>query len=89
MDLLRKKLLYKSWHRGCKETDIILGEFAKTMIEKLTDKDLEAFAVIVESSDNKIYDAAVGRIPIPDSFDEELFKRIIKFNKNKMAFNNQ
>lgn len=85
MDLLRKKLLYKSLHRGCKETDIILGEFAKEMIEKLNDTELHSFTVIIESSDNTIYDAAVGRIPIPNSFDKQLFKRIVEFSQNRIA----
>lgn len=89
MNLLRKKLLYKSLHRGCKETDIILGEFAKVMIEKLTDGELKAFSDIIEASDNTIYAAAVGRVPIPDCFDKSLFRRIITFSQNRIISNEQ
>ncbi|MGL9725875.1 MAG: succinate dehydrogenase assembly factor 2, partial [Wolbachia sp.] len=33
--LFRRKLMYRSWHRGCKETDILLGYFALQYIDKL------------------------------------------------------
>ena len=34
-EILIKRLQYQSWHRGCKETDIILGDFAKSELNQL------------------------------------------------------
>ena len=36
----KKELIYKSTHRGCKETDILLGNFATSCIDSLTDSEL-------------------------------------------------
>lgn len=84
IEILRKKLLYKSWNRGCKETDIILGEFAKRMIETLSDKELKSLEIILQYPDNIIYAAAVGRISIPEEFNAQLFNRIIQFNQRRI-----
>ena len=35
---IRKKILFRSWHRGTKEMDLILGEFANNNV---SDMDLE------------------------------------------------
>lgn len=84
VELLRKKLLYKSWNRGCKETDIILGEFAKNQIDILSTDELLAFEIILQHSDHLIYNAAVGRVPIPDEFDQPLFQKIVEFSMGRI-----
>ena len=40
-----KKLLYQSCNRGCKETDIIIGEFAKKNLDKMTDTEINELQV--------------------------------------------
>ena len=84
MNTLAKKLLYKSWNRGCKETDILLGEFARAKVEHMNEAELDSFSVIVEASDELIYAAIVGRIPIPIEFDKNLFQQIIDFNSERV-----
>ena len=43
-ELLIKKLLYRSIHRGCKETDILLGNFAIARTESFDDSKLDRSA---------------------------------------------
>ena len=38
---LKKKILYRSIHRGFKEMDLLLGSFVKKNIEKFDNKDLD------------------------------------------------
>ena len=52
---LINKLIYRSWHRGCKETDILLGDFAKGMIEQLSTQELAVYEVFIEEDDDLIY----------------------------------
>jgi len=60
-----KKLIYSSKHRGCKETDIILGDFVDTYIEDLNDEELEFYANFIELPDNDIYNWVNGREELP------------------------
>ena len=39
-EILKKKIIYRSTHRGSKEMDILLGNFVKNNIDSLNDKEL-------------------------------------------------
>ena len=40
---IRKKILFRSWHRGTKEMDLILGEFANNNVSDMDLEDLNKF----------------------------------------------
>jgi antitoxin CptB len=63
---LIKQLLYRSVHRGCKETDFLVGEFAKSELNKINDLDL--FGEFLEEDDVKIYDWILEKIEIPKNY---------------------
>ena len=44
-----------STHRGCKEMDIILGQFAESQIHTLTDAEVLIYEKLLELSDNILY----------------------------------
>jgi len=51
-----KKLLYRSWYRGCKETDRIVGGYAKKHIAEFSDVELDELETILEHNDNDLWD---------------------------------
>ena len=64
--LLRKQFLYRSTHRGCKETDFLIGEFAKVKLAEI--KDLELFGNFLEEDDLEIYDWILGKYEEPEKY---------------------
>jgi antitoxin CptB len=84
LDNLRKKLLYRSTHRGCKETDFLLGDFAINQIDKLTDKELNEFQDLLNQSDNDIYNWITGIDNVPESLQNGILNKIILFNKENV-----
>ncbi|AHX11817.1 flavinator of succinate dehydrogenase family protein [Neorickettsia helminthoeca str. Oregon] len=74
-DLKRKRILYRSTHRGCKETDILLGGFAEKNFGNLTDHEVEQFERILELTDSFIFDCYQGRVNPPE--DLELLTRMV------------
>ncbi|MGN7678219.1 MAG: succinate dehydrogenase assembly factor 2 [Anaplasma sp.] len=72
----RKRLLYRSVHRGCKETDILLGGFAQRYLDQLDEEQLKKYEVIVELDDELLYSYLAGRLEVPGSVDSELIERI-------------
>ncbi len=63
---LIKQLLYRSVHRGCKETDFLVGEYAKSELNKIND--LELFGEFLEEDDVKIYDWILEKTEIPKNY---------------------
>jgi len=74
-----KKLLYQSCNRGCKETDLIIGQFAKIHIEKMNDDELQIFNQILQLSDADIYDWYTKKKPIPNENKSALMIQILNF----------
>ncbi len=79
-ELLIKTLLYRSLHRGCKETDILLGLFAKNKIADFNDEELELYSKLVLEDDVFIYDWILQKIPVPNQY-QNLVQSIRQFHK--------
>lgn len=66
--LLRKRLFYQSCHRGCKETDAILGTFAKRYLEQLNKGQLDIYEAFLEEADGDIFSWVSGQKPYPSRY---------------------
>ena len=55
IELLKKKIIYKSSYRGIKELDIILRSFVKKYINKLDKKDLNDLIEFLENNDDDLF----------------------------------
>ena len=54
-EILKKKIIYRSMHRGTKEMDILLGNFVKKYIEKFNDNELQDLEKLLFIEDEIIY----------------------------------
>jgi antitoxin CptB len=79
-ELFIKKLLYQSCNRGCKETDLIIGQFAKQNIEKMNDDELKIFEHILEQNDADLYDWYVKKKSVPKENLSSIMIQILKFD---------
>ena len=78
-DQLLKKLLYQSCNRGCKETDLIIGQFAKLNLNKMNSEDLRIFEGILKMNDADIYDWYTKKTPLPKEKTSDLMLQLLKF----------
>ena len=60
LDDRRKRLLFRCWHRGTREMDLILGRFADKEIEGLADSELAELEQLIEVPDPDLYAALTG-----------------------------
>lgn len=74
-----KKLLYQSCNRGCKETDLIIGQFAKQNVENMSDNDLQIFNQILQLPDADIYDWYTKKKPLPKENSSNIMTQILNF----------
>tara|TARA_X000001036_G_scaffold183493_1_gene173467 strand:+ start:2085 stop:2321 length:237 start_codon:yes stop_codon:yes gene_type:complete len=78
MEIYLKKLLFKASHRGTKEMDIILGNFAKKNLESIDIDNLKLFEELLEIPDPDLYKWFTSEdINIPEKF-LDLVKEISK-----------
>jgi antitoxin CptB len=79
LDDRRKRLLFRCWHRGTREMDLILGRFADAEIANLGDEELAQLERLIEVPDPDLYAAMTGDKPLGSEYAGVLFDRIKSF----------
>jgi antitoxin CptB len=74
-----RRLRYRSWHRGTREADLILGRFADAHLANFTAEQLDRYGALLENSDPDIYDWLTGRAPVPAAVDTDVFRLLKDF----------
>ncbi len=65
LDIRRKRLRFRSWHRGTKELDLLLGRFADRRLGTMTETQLERYEALLELPDPVIYTWLAGESAPP------------------------
>ena len=73
-----KRLRMRSWRRGIKEMDLILGPFSDTELEGLGEAQITVYDAMLSENDHDLYQWVTGRIETPPEY-LELLKTISKF----------
>jgi antitoxin CptB len=85
LDERRKRLLFRCWHRGTREMDLILGRFADAEIANLSDDELAQFEYLMDVPDPDLYAALTANVPPAPDFASGLFDRIKSFRADRDA----
>ena len=65
-DARLRKLRMRSWRRGTKEMDLILGPFADARLGDLDAEALDAYEALLAENDQDLYRWASGAEPAPE-----------------------
>lgn len=76
-DIRRKRLRYRSWHRGTKELDLLIGGFAQQHIDGFDTTELDQFEAILESDEHDIYAWLTGKVAVPPAFDNDVMRQLL------------
>lgn len=77
LDTRRRKALFRSWHRGIREMDLILGAFADHSIGSLTDVELQQFEALMDVPDADLLNWVTGQAGVPPEQDTPVFRQLI------------
>lgn len=61
----RKRLLWRASHRGMREMDLLLGGFARTHMDRLSDTELDELETIIGLPDQDLMGWILGDTPVP------------------------
>jgi antitoxin CptB len=82
LDLRRRKLLFRSWHRGMREMDLIMGGFADAKVAELSERELAEFERLIEVPDRDLLAWITDEEAVPPDFDGVLFRHLRDFHLN-------
>ena len=67
IDERRRMLIFRSWHRGTREMDMLMGSFADAHVIGFDAAQLDAYEQLLTCQDPDLYDWKIGRaVPPPE-----------------------
>jgi len=67
-DVRLKRLRIRSWRRGIKEMDLILGGFCDTELARLSDDEIALYEELLSENDHDLYQWVSGQADAPERF---------------------
>jgi len=79
IETCRKRLLFRSGHRGLKEMDLLLGGFARRYLDGFSADQLALYDALLEENDPNLYAWIIGREAPPANHDTPVLKLLQDF----------
>jgi antitoxin CptB len=81
----KKRLLFRAWHRGTREADLILGSFAEASLAGFDAARLDQFEALLECPDAELFDWITGRSVPPAEHDTAVLRLLLAFRYRPRA----
>ena len=75
----RKRLRFRSWHRGTKELDLLIGNFADRHLAAFDAGQLDLFEALLRVPDPEIYAWLTGRGEPPPDYRHDVTELLLGF----------
>ncbi len=73
----RKRLIFRSWHRGTREMDLIMGSFAEKHVPAMEGPQLDLYEELLHTPDPDVYDWISGQKPVPANTNNDIIKMLL------------
>jgi antitoxin CptB len=81
----RRKVKFRSWHRGMREMDLIMGRFADAFVDRMAPAELDEFEQLIEVPDPELMSWIMGGLPPPAAHDTPMLRRLRGFHLSPEA----
>jgi antitoxin CptB len=85
LDVRRRRLLFRAWRRGVRETDLIVGRFADAHIDTLDAAELDHFEKLIEAPNADLYAWVIGAETVPPDYDTAVLAKLRAFHLHAAA----
>ena len=85
LDARRRRLLFRSWHRGIREVDLILGRFADARLAAMGEGELDEYEKLLDVPTPDILAWVMGVRLVPPEQATPLVVEMIDFHLNGKA----
>ena len=79
LDPRRRRMLFRAWHRGIREMDLMLGQYAEAKLADMDEATLDQFEAIMAEEDNDLIKWINGAEPVPEHLRIALFDEIAAY----------
>lgn len=70
----KRRILFRAWHRGTREMDLLLGRFVDSRLPEMDEAELTEMEALIELPDHDLFLWVTGEAAIPADFDTPLVR---------------
>ena len=82
LDVRRRKILFRAWHRGTREMDLLMGRFADAVLAGMSDAELDQFERLIDVPDPDLFRWIMGEADTPSPYDTPVLRQLKAFNRS-------
>jgi antitoxin CptB len=79
LEIRLKRLKFRSWHRGTKEMDLLVGSFADRHLAGMTAAELDLFEPLLDLPEPVLYAWLIGREAPDSDYNHPVMRLLIDF----------
>ena len=80
LDARRRRLLFRAWHRGIREMDLVMGRFCDAELGTLLESDVADLERLMEAPDHDVFSWLTGEQATPANYDTPVFHKVRAFH---------
>lgn len=73
-----QRLKFRSWHRGMREMDLILGTFADKYLPQFTEAELDSYESILGINDPDLFSLMSGKASVPAEYNNNVMLMLLQ-----------
>jgi len=79
-DISRRRILFRCWHRGTQESDLVLGSFAESCLAGFDRTQLGRFEALLDCSDPDLFEWILEGATPPAEHDHDVLRMLRAFS---------
>jgi len=80
LDPRRKRILFRAWHRGTREMDLLMGRYAEAAVDTMSDDDLTTFEALIEVPDRDLFAWITNKEEVASNYDTPIYQALKAFH---------
>lgn len=85
LDARRRKLVFRCWHRGTREMDLLLGRFIDAKVAAMRDDEVTALEYLIAAPDPELFGWITGGKAVPANYDIPILEAIRAYHRDNPA----
>jgi antitoxin CptB len=81
----RRKLRFRAWHRGTREMDLLMGQFADAHLADFSADEVLQFSEMLKENDPDLYDWYCGRSQPPANLVTPALEKFLAHRRQNLA----
>ncbi len=80
LEIRKRRILFRAWHRGTREMDLILGRFVNATVPGLNEREISLLERLMEVPDPDLYGWITGAKETPEEYETAVLQSLRSFH---------